>query len=51
MSVEDNKKLTNEEILRQQLELLAERSEKSNVTELPMISSAMVKIFKALKSC
>ncbi|WP_249659371.1 hypothetical protein [Lysinibacillus fusiformis] len=47
--MEDIKNLTNKQILRQQLELLAERSEKVNVTDLPMISSAMVEIFKALK--
>lgn len=49
-SVEGNKKLSNEEILRRQLELLAERSEKANVIDLPILSNAMVKIFEALKN-
>lgn len=50
ISVEDNKKLTNEEILRQQLELLAERSEKAHSVDLASITNAMVKIFEVLES-
>ncbi|MCT6925274.1 hypothetical protein [Metasolibacillus sp.] len=38
-----------EELLRQQLQLLAERSEKANSCDLPHITLAMVEIFKILK--
>lgn len=45
----ESKKLTNEEILRQQLELLAERS--ANVvseSELTQLTLAMVEVYKLL---
>lgn len=44
----DNKK-SNEEILREQLELLAERSKDAHDEELPHLSKAMVEIYKELK--
>ncbi len=41
------KKISMEEILRQQLELLAERSNTCTDEELPAITMAMVEIYKA----
>ena len=41
-----DKKKTEERILRQQLELLAERSESATEEELPGISAAMCDIYK-----
>ena len=42
---------TDKELLRQQLQLLAERSKKANSIDLPIISSVMVDILKVLKDC
>lgn len=36
-----------DEILRQQLEILAERSQSAAVTELPGLTEAIIKIFQA----
>lgn len=45
----ESKKLTNEEILRQQLELLAERSANVvNESELTQLTLAMVEVYKLL---
>ncbi|MEL7659612.1 hypothetical protein [Acetobacterium wieringae] len=41
--------MTNEEILRQQLELLAELSLRADFDELPRLSTAMVAIHEILK--
>ena len=46
----NNKELTNEEILRQQLELLAERSKKVNDVDLPALTDSMVKVYEALNN-
>ncbi|WP_175423061.1 hypothetical protein [Lysinibacillus fusiformis] len=48
--MEGNKKLTNQEILRQQLELLAERSEKAHSVDLASITNAMVQIYEVLET-
>lgn len=45
----ENEKLTNGEILRQQMELLAERSVDASVLDLPRLTFAMVEIFKVLE--
>lgn len=42
--------LSNEKILRQQLELLAERSEKASNSDLPMLTIAMMDINKVLEN-
>lgn len=42
--------MTNEELLRQQLELLAAVSEYASVGELPKLTLAMVKIYKTLST-
>lgn len=47
--MEENKKLTNREILRQQMELLAEHSADASVLDLPRFTFAMVEIFKVLE--
>ncbi|GEM_PF-3086997 len=44
----ESKKLTNEEILHQQLELLAECSKNASIDEFPQITHAMVEVYKHL---
>lgn len=43
--------MTNEEILRQQLELLAETSRNATDLELPSLTNSMSIIYSQLKNC